>query len=237
MKKAIGLFAILMIALSIVGFAYAHWSDIIKINGEVRTGVLTVGFTEIVRDWDKEDYYLNVPAAAPPGWEYKDVGTTKCTLLLPYTEPKTDKTVYKKLHMFMNNTYGCYWGLNKFTIDNAGTVPAHIANVTMTPGAGLVISAFLIDQVSGEIYGWVLDDAATGDEILNVWLYKEGPDWPVWEPPDVLQAADYYIEPLPCNQIDPCQELMCEIWVHVKQTAPQCTTFTFEIEIGFVNWN
>ena len=38
MKKIIGIFAILMIALMVAGFAYAHWSKTITITGNVTTG-------------------------------------------------------------------------------------------------------------------------------------------------------------------------------------------------------
>jgi len=241
--KTMGMFALLIIALSVVGFAYAHWTDLIKINGVVSTGSMTVGFTEIVREWDKEDW-LTFYGQNPEG---KDVGDTFCWLDEPLeTDVHTNKTVYKKLWCYVNNSYGDYWGINKFTIDNAGTIPVVISNVTLTYNASILSVRVVIPDMV-----WEFTDINTSKVAFNVWLYKEPPDYgPGWEiaPPWDFPAP--WPEALIGNQIDPQpefvanpwvnmtdSELLTELCVHVKQSAPQCHTWYFDIEIEFVNWD
>lgn len=238
MKKAMGIFALLMVALTVVGFAYAHWQDMLKINGMVETGSLTVGFTKILNYWDKEDYIkyqLGLPT--------KDVGSVVPSLDVVETDVHTGKIVFKKMHVLLNNTYGGYWGIVKFSIDNAGTVPAIIANVTITyDPAVLSVKEVVTNMV------WEFTDVKEGKVVFNVWLYKEPiPMPPPWIPPEEFAAPP---EALPGNQIDPqpefvanpwpdmtSSELYTELYVHVKQSAPMCHTYYFDIEIGFVNWN
>lgn len=236
------MFAILMIALSAVGFAYAHWTDMVRINGITNMGSMTVGFTRIVAEWDKEDW-LTYYGMNPEG---KDVGDTFCWLETPYTDVHTNKTVYKKLWCYVNNSYGDYWGINKFTIDNAGTIPVVISAVTITYNASILS---VVEIVPGMV--WEFTDVETGKVAFNVWLYKEPPDYgPGWEidppwmfPPGYPHALidnqidpqpDWVAEPWP-DMTDP--ELLTELCVHVKQSAPMCHTWYFDIEIEFVNWD
>jgi len=117
-SKAIGMFTILLMALSIVGFAYAHWSESIFINGTVDMGSLTIGFTTVRECTDKDDGAL------------KDIGEVKCELSDPVTDPHSEKTVYKKLTVTITNGYPGYWAECFFTIDGAGTIPGTLVGVT-----------------------------------------------------------------------------------------------------------
>jgi len=58
-KKLAATFAILMMALGIAGFAYAHWSETVYIQGEVTTGYVDLewSFDYILRQ-DKDVAYL-----------------------------------------------------------------------------------------------------------------------------------------------------------------------------------
>jgi len=244
-----GMFALSIIALSIVGFGYAHWTDMVRINGVVNLGSMTVGFTRIVAEWDKENWLEYYDLADP----IKDVGETWCWLEEPERDVHTNKTVYKKLWCYVNNSYGDYWGINKFTIDNAGTIPVVIKNITITIPAQQY--PLTVTEVIPGIM-WEFTDANTSKVAFNVYLYKEplnyGAGWeidPPWNFPGDIGTTTGMRALVP-NQIDPQPEFVCEPWddmtspelltelcVHVKQSAPMCHTWYFDIEIGFVNWD
>lgn len=230
--KAMALFATLMIVLSVAGVAYAHWSEIIKINAVVEMGSLTVGFTEIVAEWDKEDwldYY---------GYDTKEVAETECNLKEPVEDVHTGKTGFLKLWCNVTNAYPEYWGINKFNISCLGNVPAVISGITITYDDTKLDVAVGIPGIM-----WEFIDLETGDVAFNVWLYKEPEDYgPGWEidPPWMFPGAigDIHgVRSLVGNQIDPCHKQLTEICVHIKQEAQECHTYEFDIEIEFVNWD
>lgn len=111
--KVLTVFALLLMALSVVGTAYAHWYETLYIDGTVKMGTLTIGFTEILGCTDKEEYHKLE----------KDVGSILCELSEPVTDAHTLKTVYKRLSVTLENSYPCYWGECHFTVDGAGTIP------------------------------------------------------------------------------------------------------------------
>jgi hypothetical protein len=232
-KKMMATFAILIIALSVAGFAYAHWIDSVQIEGTVGMGSLTFGFTRIVGSWDSEDYL-----GYPPE---KESATGVCTLSEEVTDVHSGKTVYKVLTFDITDAYPQYWAINKFTLDNAGTIPIKIQSVTVTLDPGFTLVADL--DFPGAMWH-VLD--TDGIEVFNIWLYKEPLDWgyspppyalcPPWEFPGVFDT-ETGVRPLMGNQIEPCNELLTEICVDIKQTSNECHLYSFGIEIEAIQWN
>jgi len=96
-SKMVGLFALVMIALTVAGFAYAHWTEKLVINGTVNTGKLDLAWS--CECWDNDD-------------ELKDVGEISCNI--------EDDT----LTITVNNAYPCYEVGGTINITNVGTVPA-----------------------------------------------------------------------------------------------------------------
>ena len=227
-KKIMATFAVLMFALSVVGFVYATWSDMVTIDGTVDMGSLTFGFTRIVASWDSEDY-----EGYPPE---KHTAEGVCTLSIPETDVHTEKTVFKLLTFTVTNAYPQYWAINKFTLDNAGTIPLCIEKVTLTLPAGFAAVEILTDSM------WEIYDP-DGKLVYNLWLYKEpldyGPGWandPPWKFPGPF-GDPFGVRKLTCNQIDPCNELLTEVCVDFKQDAEPCHTYTYSIEIEAIQWN
>ena len=216
-KKMMATFAVLMMALSVAGFAYAHWSDMVYIEGTVEMGDFLVGWLDI-KECEDIDLYWPVP---------KEVATLTCDLQDPETgvhhiDPETGlpETVYHTLVVTVENAYPQYEAYCKVNLKNAGTIPAHIVDVIMIPGPGLVISDVWFD-INGNPIGWQLDDATTLLPVLNIELYK--------------QLTDLS---LVCNQIDPCTAEPVDLWFEVKQDGvEECHTYTFSIEIEAIQWN
>jgi len=226
-QKVLSMFLATLIAASIMGVAYAHWSDYVTVEGYVEMGSLTFGFTTLEASWDYEDYLLYY---GDP--EYKEVGNEVCELAGdPETDPHSGKTVYKLLEFDVFNAYPQYWAINKFTLDNAGSIPVKIQSVVFTLEAG-----FTYDEVIPGLMYVVYDERDLA--VFEVWFYPEPPDygsgWAI-DPPWMFPAP--YPEPLYGTQIEPCNELLTEICVHFYQDAEECHHYTFEIEIEAIQWN
>jgi len=105
--KMTAIFAVLLVALAVVGFAYAHWSEMLFIEGTVNTGsldaVMSVGTC-----WDTET-------------ALKDYSRIECSLKV--NDPKT-------LIVTIYNAYPCIDYYCKFDVTNTGTIPLHVIGFT-----------------------------------------------------------------------------------------------------------
>ena len=231
--KVMGMFALLVIALSVAGFVYAHWSDMVTIEGTAEMGSLTFGFGRIVAEWDSEDY-LDCP-------ENKCAAEGVCNLSMPETDVHTLKTVYKLLTFNITGGYPQYWAINKFTLNNSGTIPVVINNVTI-----ILPNGFTAVENTTHYPGamWEVQNSTTGLAVYNIWLYKEPEDYgagwaldPPWEFPGGFGSVTG-VRNLTGNQIDPCNDVLTEICVDIKQEGAEgCHTYTFSIEIEAIQWN
>lgn len=110
MKKAMGMFAALILALGMSGLAYAHWSETLTISGTVDTGTVDVAWSEVT-SWDTE----------PPE---KDVSGIICWIDLVDTN---------LLHVEVYNAYPCIDYYNVVDIHCVGSVPVHLYEVFVSP--------------------------------------------------------------------------------------------------------
>ena len=94
MKKAMGMFAALALAMAMTGVAYAHWSQIIYIEGTVETGEVCVGWS-YCDNYDEE--YLG-----------KDVGSV-AVRLEDVKGTHNGDNIYETLVIELNNVYPCYY--------------------------------------------------------------------------------------------------------------------------------
>jgi len=122
-KKLFATFAILMLALGIAGFAYAHWEKIITINGTVNTGTLCAEFvppvttTDHGNDWTCDEGLINVRQLD------KDVGSSSATIVAP-----------DKIEIVLTKVYPSYYEHISFWVHNCGTIPWKIQKVIFNPG-------------------------------------------------------------------------------------------------------
>ena len=117
-KKLMATFAILIIALGIAGFAYAHWSETLYLNGTVNTGKVCV-------EW-------SFNAVLPPS-NFKDLDGDKeeddPVATLSYTIYDSDSDGDKDtLNVTLNNVYPCLWVNGTIDVTNTGTIPVGIAD-------------------------------------------------------------------------------------------------------------
>jgi hypothetical protein len=225
--KIMATLAILLIGLSAAGLVYAHWVDAATIKGNVTMGSLTFGFSTIFDEWDSE--WWNGVAAI------KCSATTHCTLSDKFTDVHTGKSVNRTLTFAMVNATPEYWGINTFSLDNAGTIPVKIQNVTVIPAPGFDLIV-VIPGICWDVY-----NHSSGNWVYEIWLYQQTED--IWE---WRYLDDWYNPPwefipwlygLKGIQIDKGGSTYAEMCVYIPETAEKCHTYTFDIHIDAIQWS
>jgi len=121
--------AITLIALTIVGFTYAHWSETLWLNGTVTTGNMCAEFlppitkTDHGKDWTYDPGIINVRQID------KDIGNSSGYFMDVNQDGCNDTLVIE-----LNNVYPCYYEHISFWIHNCGTIPWRIWRVIFNPG-------------------------------------------------------------------------------------------------------
>ena len=121
-KKLTILPIILIMALVVIGFAYAHWQKIITINGNINTGT----FDLIVMSASDDDDGID------PG-KNKDVADTTVTI---------DPNDPEKVIVTITNAYPSYEVYVHVTIRNIGTVPVKLKEIRTTAPDCIEVSAW-----------------------------------------------------------------------------------------------
>lgn len=181
MKKAMGMFAALAIALAMSGVAFAHWSEKIWLEVDVTTGELCLEWS--VENWEvwEGNYKENYGYVANVGYALVD-------------EDPADGCP-EGLKIWVDNAYPSLWIAGTIDIHNCGTIPARF-------------------------YG-----------IQYCYVEMEPEDW-------VCYSVDFmYDFSGNCEQIDPCDELLLDFYLHFNQDTPEGAYAHFYIELDFVNWN
>jgi len=109
-SKMTALFATLLIALAVLGFSYAWWTETLTIEGSVATGKLEVKFDDSL--------------------------TTICSEHMSCSTTVTDTAITVNV----TNGYPCGWCNVTFTINNTGTIPAKVTAINIPEVTGLSIS-------------------------------------------------------------------------------------------------
>jgi len=160
-KKLFATFAILIIALGIAGFAYAHWEKIITIDGTVDTGILDLIIVSAADD----------DTGIDPDYD-KDVADTVITI-----DPEDPQIA----HITITNAYPSYHVYWHVTVRNVGTIPAKLKEIVIdNPNECLEVSAW--DGLGEQLdpYSWWDGDPST--------LYKHQADYSGYI--HVLQCAE-----------------------------------------------
>jgi hypothetical protein len=208
-RKVMAMFLVSLMAVSLLGVAYAHWDDTVQIEGTVHMGEFIVGILDIKMIGDNEDTF------DPP----KEVAECYVELLEPETSVHhvPTETVYKVMLVTTENAYPNYINYIKFNLKNAGTIPAHIKTVTITAYDETDAQDLAVVEVAPGHYDIV--DPVVG-AIINLWLYKQETG-----------------APLESNQLEPCTAEPVDLVIEFKQEAEECHTYTYKIEIYAIQWN
>jgi len=110
--KMTAIFAILMIALMVAGFAYAHWEKIVTIDGTVTTGTLHVTPS------------FHVTYTEAEGKKVADIGYEV-------------HAAANDIDIWFNNVYPCLRVDGYIDLNNTGTIPVNLVDVDITGTAGV----------------------------------------------------------------------------------------------------
>lgn len=134
-KKIFAILAILIMTLSIAGFAYAHWTKIVTVDGEVTTGTLNLIIISAADDDTGIDQDYD-----------KDVADTVITI-----DPNDPQIA----HITITNAYPSYHVYWHVTIRNVGTIPAKLYSIEVdNPNECLDVSAWDGEYEQIDPYSW-----------------------------------------------------------------------------------
>ena len=241
-KSLMTSFAILLVAMSTVGFAYSGWTDKVKVMGVANMGEFIVG---ILTDPKPADYQFPFPVriieTTNGGYETSDgptwiakpwVANTSVTLsdyrTSVHHEPQ--QTVAHRMDINVVNAYPQYGVHVGFFLKNAGTIPAHIRlqfhNVTVE---GEIDPQRLLEVVED---GWTYD----GTYYQNQgYIYDAKRDVNV-----IWWLLQLKVPPSPdpeAVQLEPCNHYRAVIVFEFMQDAEECHTYKFAMTVDAIQWN
>lgn len=147
-KKLIALPLLAAIALSLVGFVYAHWSDVIYANGTIQMANMTLAFTT-------QEPPLIYEPPEPKG---KDVGRTEAYYEGLFQDDHTGKWGYEECIIIIHNAYPSYRVGVVFVVENIGLLPIHVYGWEITDPTGTLTW----DPAQGALVD------ANGKPIINI---------------------------------------------------------------------
>jgi hypothetical protein len=210
-----------ILAISIVGMAYAHWSDYITIEGTAEMGSLTLAFDYLVDPLCIE-YYFNETTGKFEEGEYlgKDVGDCDAYYDDYIMDVHSGKEGYKKMYLKVNNAYPQYIVHTTFIVHNIGTIPIHLIEFNLWDPSGELKFWWEVPPPGSPAKGLFYDDLNDndfpdlGEERINV---------------EIVNFV--------CVQLDYCESTKGEIDIDFKQAAEECHDYTFMAELVGIQWN
>jgi len=227
--KKIGLISLaIVLAVGVIGFGYANWSQTLTITEEVNTGEFIVG----IRDVETDD---PPPALTETGGELYPTSATEGTLDPGYSKNVASalsenvgelkcthegEDFYHEVKETITNGYPSYRCTITLEFANCGSVPAKGQSVVRTiPDGGDPDGLAQFVMIEGwEIFNDAGTSVATGVTVAE------------------LEAA------LQAYQLDPCDTMQLTITKHIIQDVgevecPQNGTCTFVEDVTWVQWN
>ena len=210
-EKALTLLTCIFISLSILGFVYAQWNDIIIVSTTMRFGDLNMGFTKQEPPTCTE-YHIDPVTGQLVHGEYldKDVGKTECYYTVPKEDGETGKEAYAMLVITITNAYPSYEVHCNFTLENIGLLPLHINETIISDRSGVLSW----DPVQGALVD------ATGKQVLRIVITPEVVC-------NRLEPEDDLATPWLDNKAE------FEMAIHVTENAEESKQYTFQVEISY----
>jgi len=248
-KSLMTSFAILLVAMSTVGFAYSGWRDQVNVVGVANMGEFIVGIlTDPIPDWQFYPDTVHIiegtngwfedgtGAPAPPAdgsfvpkeWvanTFVELGDRTTSV---HHEPT--QTVAHTMDIYVDNAYPQYSAHVICLLKNAGTVPAHIRllfdYVTVEGITDPVRPLEVIEDgwthngVSYRNHGYIYDPVRF-ENVIEWWLQC---DVPMGPDPEAIQ-------------LEPCNHYMSVLAFEFTQEAEECHTYKFGMTIDAIQWN
>jgi hypothetical protein len=208
-EKCLGFLTFVMIVLSVSGFTYAHWNDVIIVNSIMSFGTENMGFVEpkLCVEYHEDPLSGELVLGEYLG---KDVGKCSCEYQELKTDSESGKSAYKKLIIVLSNAYPGYITHCNFTLEDIGTLPIHITNlVIFDPNEAL----------SWDPEKDALVDAE-GTSVICI-IFSPEPVCTTLQPSDNPNTST----------VENKEEF--EMSICIMQSAQECTSYSFEVEITY----
>lgn len=251
-NKLMASFAVTLVALSLVGVAFAGWTDQVVIEGTAHMGDFIVGIlTDPLPDgpyypdgfivMETTNGYPEDGTGAPPHpqpesfvpkpWVADTVVVLSDFETSVHHEPT--QTVAKKMTITVDNAYPQYDAHIYFLLKNAGTVPAHLrvlfGGATVEWSVEPEETRYDLELVE---VGWYRDGEYMRNEgsfydpvrQVDVILWKLCMMVPESQDPSAVQIE-------PCNHYETCLEFS------FTQEAEECHIYRWSFIIDAIQWN
>jgi len=230
MKRKIGVtFVLCTLAFAGIGIGYANWSEELTIEGSVTMGSIDPIFLSakssdprLFNSLDpKECGSWDTSTGRWSGDTYDmDVGST-------YAEVSRDGTA---LSIMIDNAYPCYYGSVLACIKNAGTVPVKIKSIRLVEIGKNGSNKSLNVGLEPRTRYYVDFENETKPVDTSPHISPQG---------KVLDDFSFGFKSKGSTGrvINAGKEKYAIICIHVEEGAQQNTTYSFQIQIDFCNWN
>jgi len=207
-EKILTILTLIFIAMSITGFTYAQWNDVIVIKNTMTFGYwgdLNMGF---VQPLTCTEYHTDpLTGELKPGeYQGKDVGNCECQYTDLVTDDDTGKQGYTTLIITINNAYPSYEVHVNYTLENIGTKPLHINETIVSDPNGILTWNSTLSALV----------AADNNPIMYITTMPSLVC-------TTLQDATF----------QPENKAEFEMVIHITQNAEECHTYTFQVQIMY----
>ena len=220
-KKTAVLSTAVILSLALGGVAYAHWMEIITVDGFVQTGSLELAPSII-------DYGL---------WQNK-----------PIAEWNIISNCGYDLEFELINIYPCLEAYICMKVENIGTIPAGLQEIRLeflefSTDDGATWNDFVegVDYVSTD---WSYYEPVSGPPQYTKWIYPVGVPQTMMNAiarirVDVSAPVPNYpgAPPHSWAQIDPGMSVDACAYMHFYEGLPESTQFRFQVQLEYWNWN
>ena len=212
-KKTTILAGALLLSMALIGAGYAHWIEIITIDGFVQTGEL---------DLDISCELISLEQDKPVAW-------ADC-------EPMGDEG--NSIMMGIFNAYPGLCATYKLRIDNVGTIPAGLEKVMVEGGTDSDYTYLLVPvdtdlpTVAMNLVGTEVPAGSADPEGTCIAAAISAIITP--DKTDVPLDPDH---PNDLFQIDPGMGVVIDVTVCFGECLPEASTFWWKVEMEYWNWN
>jgi predicted ribosomally synthesized peptide with SipW-like signal peptide len=255
MKKVFFVCMALVLALVGTGVAYAMWSDTLQITGVVQTGSVDV---RIISQASNDPSPHGIPGDSASyltgSLDPMSTGSWSC-LSDEWSGLRDDKNVAftncnipgdgQSIQITVANGYPGYNGSVSFTIQNTGSIPVKLLDLTLNKVSYDGVYYDPIDVDNGYAVGPIDIDMVSG-EPNNIWYWVDddvvGQKGQVWKTLDLDDAYGITLDGTGCGfepgcQIEPGGTVKAQFNVKVVQPSSQNGIFDFTIGMKFAQWN
>lgn len=217
-RKMIGCLVVVL-ALALMGFGFAKWSDSVTVKATAQSGSVKWGIVEgSVSQIDNGADYHSEMDGGMMDWaldpEGKDVGSTAIEV-----GDINNDSVQDTLDITVSNAYPCYFNEISFDVGNFGTIPV-ILQVPALTWHGVVH-----ELESGLVY-FLCNNGS---------VYSEDDNF--GSPEEIGAVIEIMFQDNISVQQHPGEQLSESLCFHVLQPAEQNSEYSFSLSIEGVQWN